>query len=95
MGLVNAMFGQLLEIGDLRTCPSVAAVKVGALDMGPNPSLFMKKLVVEGPLLMVRHCAGVGFMARVGFNLSCPFCCISLPVCCSHPPSFCISLGGN
>lgn len=47
MGLVNAMFGRLLEIGDLRTCPSVVAIKVGALDVGPNPSLFVEKLVVE------------------------------------------------
>lgn len=62
------MFGQLFETGDLRTCPSVAAVKVGALGMGPNPSIFMKKLVVEGPLLMVRHCARGGLYGKSVFQ---------------------------
>lgn len=69
MGLVNAMFGQLLEIGDLRTCPGMAAVKVGALDMGLNPSLFMEKLVVEGPLLIVRHCARGGLYGKSVFQI--------------------------
>lgn len=68
MGLVSAMFGQLLEIGDLRTCPSVAAIRVGALDVGPNPSLFMEKLVVEGLLLIVRHCARGGLYGKSVFQ---------------------------
>lgn len=68
MGLVNAMFGQILEIGNLRTCPSVVAIKVGALDVGPNPSLFVEKLVVEGPLLIVRHCARRGLYGKNVFQ---------------------------
>lgn len=72
--------------------------KLGSYMYGLSPSFLREKFSIGGFLLNEWHCAGLGFMVKMGLNLSYLFWLgyfFSLLIFKTHLSKFWISLGDN